>query len=85
MRNKVEIELEHLTSVPDVETWVAKFKGKQIKTYSNKSSWRKINHAKNAIRNSISYSNYRGEGFRSAAEACKHYEDLGLLTYERIN
>lgn len=65
-------------------TWGAFWNGKRIKSTTGKMSWNTIGGAKNAVRLALGNHEATQSGFKNAAEACKFYEDKGLLTYKEL-
>lgn len=65
-------------------SWGAFYKGKRIRTFSGKVTWNTLGAAKNAIRFAIGTSAARSSGYRNSSEACKDFEEKGILTYKQL-
>ena len=86
MEKRIQDYLKELASVSVLkDVYVVEYKGKRLVMSSNKSSWKTLVAAKNALRNEIPHF-YREcpDTYRDRLKIIKDLEDKGIIKYIKV-
>jgi len=86
MEKRIQNYLKELASVSVLkDVYVVEYKGKRLVMTSNKSSWKTLGAAKNALRNEIpSFYRECPDTYRDRLKIIKDLEDKGIIKYIKI-
>lgn len=78
-------KLESFWSIdkPQDQIWVIKYKNEIIELPSKKSAWKKINHAKSALRNALNFS-YQYFGYKYGTFDSHKFDELKEKAYQDL-
>ncbi len=86
MEKRIQDYLKELASVSVLkDVYVVEYKGKRLVMTSNKSSWKTLGAAKNALRHEIpSFYRECPDTYRDRLKIIKDLEDKGIIKYIKI-